>query len=119
MPIDSLDEAVEVAPELTRETGLADSGRPNHRDEPDAGLALSGVEQVLQLAHLVGTPDERRLESLAAVPAAALRHHPRRAPGSDRAGLALEGQLTDGLECDRARCCPDRPLANDHGARLG
>ncbi len=35
VPVDVLDQAVEVAPELAGEARLADARRPDHRDEPD------------------------------------------------------------------------------------
>ncbi len=117
VPPDGVDEAIDVLEELPGQPTLADAGRTDDRDEPDALLAARGVEEVLEQAELLVAADEGRLEPLAAVASADLGHDPQRAPGRDRAGLALEQLLAGLFEGDGRRCRPMRRLADQDGAR--
>ena len=71
---------------------------PDDADEPGLALAGRGVEQVLELPQLLVAADERRLERVGPVAAAALRDDAQGAPGRDGAGLALERLLARRLE---------------------
>ncbi len=115
MPPDVLDEAVEVLEELPGEAALADAGRAHDADEAQAALARRGMEVVLQLAELLVTPDERRLERLRPTDPAALGDHADRPPRRYRADLALEDLVGGGLEDDRAGRRTLRGLADQHG----
>ena len=80
-------------------------------------LAPGGVEQVLEQAELVVAADERRLEaSRMRLRPPALGDDPQRAPGGDRAGLALEHLLAGRLERDRLLGRALGRLADEDGA---
>jgi hypothetical protein len=118
VPPDVLDQPVEVFEELPGHPGLADAGRPDHRDQACPQVARRRVEEVLQLAELVVATHERRLERLAAVTPAPLGDHAQRAPGGNRRGLALERLLTGWLEGDCTTRGPLGCLADeDRGGR--
>ena len=74
------------------------------------------MEQLLEQAQLVGSPDEGRLRRRASVAAAQLGHDPDRTPGRDREGLPLELLLGHRVEDDRPRRGPARRLADEHAA---
>jgi len=62
---------------------------PDDRHEPAPTFASRGVEELLEQAQLVLPPDERRLQRLRPVPAAALRDDPHRLPGRHGAAFPL------------------------------
>ena len=64
VPVDGLDEAVEVLEELPGEPALADAALAGHRDQPDAPVPGGRVVEVLEEPQLVVAPDERRLDRL-------------------------------------------------------
>ena len=118
MPVDVLEQAVDVLEELPGEPALADAGLAGDRHEPGASLAGGRVEEVLEQAELVVATDERRLEALRAGPRR--RAWPRRASArhaGDRGGLALEQLLAGRLEGDGAGCGPVGRLADQDHAR--
>ena len=74
------------------------------------------VEQVLEQPQLLVAADERRLERLRPVAAAALGDDAQGAPGGDRRGLALEDLLAGRLEGDRPAGRALRRLADEHAS---
>ena len=90
VPVDGLDDAVDVLQELPGEAALADAGRPGDRHEPRAALAGGRVEQVLEQPQLVVAADERRLEAVARVRGRRARRRPEpRATPATGAALPL------------------------------
>ena len=116
MPVDGLDEAVDVLQELPGEAALADAALAGDGNEPDAPIAGGRVVQVLEQRQLIVAANERRLEPLGAPSTAALRDDAQRPPGGDRRGLALEQLVGRLLEGDRTRCGMHRRLADQHRA---
>ena len=114
VPVDGLDEAVDVLEELPGEPALADAALAGHGDEPYAPVPGGRVVEVLEKPQLVISPHEGRLDRFGPPPAAALGHHAKGAPGRDRRGLALE-ELVAGLrECDRPGGRVHRRLSDEH-----
>ena len=119
MPIEHLDEPVDPLEQLPGETRLADAGDPGDRDEPSLPFGAGRADELLDRAELLGATDERRLDRFAAAGAAELAEDPERAPrGNDRL-LALQREVAELLERDRAAGRPDRRLADEDGAGLG
>ena len=116
VPVDVLDDAVDVLVELPAQAGLADPGHPDERHQPGSALARGRVQQLLEDPHLGVASNERRLERLAAVRAAPHRDDAIRAPRADRQLLPLEHLLAGGLEGDRHRCGAHRPLVDEEAA---
>ena len=106
MPIDQVDDAVEVLLQLPQESALADPRDPGERHEARLAVACGGVEQVLELRQLVVPADERRLEGRGPTFAATLGHDAHGAPQLDRQLLAFQLALPSVLERDRARSSP-------------
>ena len=63
VPVDVVDEPVEVLVELPREPRLADPGDAHRGDEMRGALLGGGVEELLDESQLAVSSDERRLES--------------------------------------------------------
>ena len=119
MPVDVLDDAVDVLLELPGEPALADAARARHRHEPRPPIATRRLDEVLQDAELLVTADERRLGQVRTSLTATLGDHPERPPGWHRRGLALELLGADGLEGDRRGRRVHRRLADEHAAGGG
>ena len=117
MPVGRVDHAVDVLRELPAETGLADAGGADDRDESGAPFAARRMEQVLEQAQLIVAADERCLKRLRPVASTELRDDPERPPGRHRDRLALERLLARFLERDRARCGAVGRLADEDRAR--
>src|SRR5207247_5971242 len=81
VPVDVVDQSVDVLEELPREAALARSRLARDRDEPQASLATSRVEEVLQQAKLLVAPHERRLEAFRATNTTELCHNALCPPG--------------------------------------
>ena len=116
VPVDVLDDAVDVLVELPAQARLADPGHPDERDQPRSPLARGRVQQLLENSHLGVASNERRLERLAAVRAAAHGDDPIRAPRADRQLLSLEDLLAGRLEGDCHRRGAHRPLVDEQAA---
>ena len=101
VPPDVFDEAVDVLQEFPGQPALADAGGPDDGHQPEAAFATGRVEQVLEHAQLVVAADERRLDGVAPVAAAAFCHDAHCAPGRHGAGLALQDLVADRLEGNR------------------
>ena len=115
MPVDGVDQAVDVDGELAGEAALADAGLAGDRDEARPAVPGGGVEAILQEAQLGLAPDEGRLEAGDPVGPPALGHDADGAPRRDRGVLALEDLGPGLLEEDRrARGAPGR-LTDEHG----
>ena len=119
MPVDVVDEAVDVLLELPGEPALADPARPRHRDEARPPVASGRTEHVLEQAELLVPSDERRLGQVRPTLATALGDDPQRAPGGDGGALALERLVADRLERDRRRRRPMGRVADEHPAGQG
>ncbi len=119
VPPDALDETVDVLQELPGQARLADAGRPHDADQAGSAFTAGGVEVVLELAKLLVTTDEGRLERFRPSDPATLRHDAHRSPGRDRAALALQDLVLGSLEGDGARGRSLRRLADQHGRRWG
>jgi hypothetical protein len=117
VPIDDVDEAVDVLEELPREPALADAALPGDRHQPDPAIPGGGVEEVLDQPELVVPPDKRRLERLGTVAPPHLGDDPQRSPGRHGGRLPLERLLAGLLEGDPARGGPHGRLAHQHGPR--
>ena len=102
MPVDRLEDAVDVLEELPGEAALPDSRLAGHGDQAGLPLATRGVEEVLQEPKLVVAAHERRLDALAPVGAAALGNDAEGPVGGHRGELALERLLPGRLEGDGA-----------------
>ena len=102
MPVDLLDEAVDVLLELPGQATLADPRRPGDGDESRAPFRARGVDHVLQQAQLDLTPHERRLEALTSATPALVGHHAQCAPSRHGGGLALQHLFAGRLEGDGA-----------------
>ena len=98
-----------------RQPGLADSGRPDDADHPQALFAAGGMEQVLEEPELLLAADERRLQRFSLVAPATLGDNAQRAPRRDRGLLALERLLTGGLERDGGTGRAMRGLPDQYG----
>ena len=83
VPVDVLDDAVDVLLELPGQPALADAARPGDRHQPRPPLAAVAWSSVLEQAQLLVAPDERRLEG---VRAALARHARRRRARARQAG---------------------------------
>ena len=114
VPVDGLDDAVEVLLQLPGEPRLADPGLADDRDEPRPPVAAGGVEAVLEEAELVVAADERRLDD-ASGPPAALAHDAHGAEGGHRRRLALQDVVAGRLEDDGRPDRPARRLADEDG----
>jgi hypothetical protein len=119
VPPDLLDEPVEVLLELPRQARLADPRRPHHAHEARFPVTSAGVKQVLEQPELLVPPDERRLERLAPVAAATLRHDAKGVPRRHRRLLAFQRLGAGRLERDGRRRGPLRRLAHQHGPGKG
>ena len=119
MPIEHLHETVDPLEQLPGETRLADAGDPGDREEPRLPFGAGRADELLDRAELLLATDERRLDRLAAAGAAALTEDAERAPRLDRLVLALQREVADLLERDRAAGRADRGLADEDGAGLG
>ena len=84
VPVDRLDEAVDVLQELPGQAALADARRPDDRHEAGPPLAGRRVEEVLEQAQLLVAADEWRLEAFAPIAPADLGHDAERPPRRDR-----------------------------------
>ena len=117
MPENGLDQAVDVLFELPGQAALADTGRPGNRYESDARVTARGVEQLLEKTQLLVAADEGRLRYVGPALAAALGDDPQRAPGGDRARLALQNLWTGLLEGDGHARRAMSGVADEHGSR--
>ena len=118
VPVDVLDDPVEVLVELPGEPRLADPGDARHRDEVRAAVLGCTVEHVLDQLQLAVPPDERRLEPGGAHRAGPAGDDAERAKERDRLQLAL--QLVSARIRVRDRLLGRAPchLADQHRARL-
>ena len=119
MPVRQLREAVEVLVELPGEPRLADPGDARHRDEVCLSLLGGGVEEILDLAELPVTPDERRLEPGRLERAARARDDPERLPQRHEPFLALQLVRARILVDDRLLGRAPRRLADVDRAGVG
>ena len=78
-----------------------------------------GVEELLHEPELAVAADERRLETLERMSAAAPGRHAQRAPEPHASALALQLVLAGVLVGDRRLGGPPRRLADEHAAGLG
>ena len=117
VPIDRVDDAVDVLLELPRKTALADAALADDRHEPRLLLALSRMEKVLEQPQLLVAAGERRLERLASAGPAAQPDDGCGAPRRNGRRLALEHLLAGLLEPDRALRSMESCLTHEHGAR--
>ena len=116
MPVDGVDQAVDVDGELAGEAALADAGLAGDGDEARPAVPGRGMKAVLEEAELGLAPDEGRLQAGGPVGPSALGDHSYRPPCGDRGVLALENLGASLLEEDRrARGVPGR-LADEHRA---
>ena len=118
MPVEHLDEAVEVLEQLPREAALADAGDADDRDQPRAPLACRGVIQVAQELELGVATDEWRLDAGLPTHAAHAGDDPNGAPGSDGQLLALDCVVAGSLEGDATAGRLVGRLADEHGPGL-
>ena len=102
VPVRGVGQAVEVLPHLLRQPGLADASLSNNRNQARATVASRGMVRVFQHPHLVGTPNERRLQSVTPSVAAAASDHAHRPECLHCAVDTLEVVRAGGLELDRA-----------------
>ena len=118
VPVDVLDEAVDVLLELPGEAALADAAGPGDRDEPRAPLAADGVEAAsLSRRNSSSRPTNggSGMSDRPCPPRWATTRRARQA--GTGAGLALEELLAGLLEGDRRRGGALRRLADEDGAR--
>ena len=118
VPVDRLDEAVDVDQELARQPTLADAARANDRDDAQTLLAARRLEEVLEQTDLLAAADERRLEGLGAVAPATLSDDAQCAPRGNRRLLALELLIAGGFIGDRSTRGTVGRLTNEHAAWL-
>ena len=118
MPVDRLNDPVEVLVELPREPRLADPGDPGDRDQLRPPLLRADVEQILDLAQLAVAADERRLQPLRLQRRRPPRDDAQRAPQRRLTLLALELEAARGLVDDRALGRPPRRLADEDRSGL-
>src|SRR5882724_9431415 len=106
-----------VRPSGGSEPGLADAGLTGHRDN-SARTVGEAVEGVAEHSELLLSADEFGRDALAGsrAPACTLTDQ---SPRRHRLALALEGELTDGLEVEAALREPHRHLAHIRLARRG
>ena len=116
VPVDDLGHAVHVLLEFPDEPALADPALADDRDQPRAPFGTGCDVEVLEHPQLRPPPDERRLELYVPPGSAAASHHPERAVGRHRRGLALECLVARGLEGDRLRRRLVGRLADEDGA---
>ncbi len=117
VPVDQLDEPVDVLLELPGQPALADPGDPQDRHEPGTPVAGRGVEQLLEQAQLVLASDERGLETGRPAEPAAARDHSRGPPGRNRQLLAPQWLVAQRLVDDRRFRRPHGRLAHEDRAR--
>ncbi len=119
VPQDQLLQPIDVLEELPGESRFTDSARADDAHQPRPSLAVRGMEQLFEQAHLVLTADEWRLEQLAPIAPATLGHDTHRPPRRDRRLLALELLVGLALEDDRVARRALCGFADEHGSRLG
>ena len=119
MPVDRLDDPVEVLVELPREPRLADPGDPGHRHQLRPPLLRRDVEKVLDLPQLAVTADERRLQTLRLQRPLPPRDDAQRTPQRRLTLLALQLEAASGLVDDRSLGRSPRPLADEDRPGLG
>jgi hypothetical protein len=100
MPVDVVDQAVDVLAELPAQPRLPDAGRAGDDDHPRGAPLGRGVEQLTDGAHLGVPAGERCFETVDTLRPAHPGDDPGRAPELLRLGLALEGVAVGVLEPD-------------------
>ena len=108
VPVDLLDQTIDVLLELPREPALADARRAGDGDEARPLLLADLVQQVLEQAQLHLSTDERRLQALAPTAATAVTHDAQGAPGSDGRFLSRGAPVR---RPPRRRWHPTRPAS--------
>ena len=102
MPVDGLDDAVEVLLELPRQSALADPRLADDRDEPRTAVPAGRVKEFAEQPQLVLAAHEGRFEAVRDAVPAALTDHAKGTVCRHRCSLAAEHLLTGFLEGDRA-----------------
>ncbi len=119
MPVDGVDEAVDVLGQLPSHPALADTGYARDRHEPRPLVAGGGEDDLAQQPELVVATDEGRLDLVAPAAAATLGDDPEGTERRHRRDLALQHLVAGGLEGDGRIRCLLGLLADQHGARRG
>ncbi len=119
VPVDRVDQAVDVLGQLPRHPALADAGHAGDRHEARALVAGRGQDDLAEEAELVVAADERRLDLVGPAAAATLGHDPDGAKCGHRRDLALEDLVAGGLEGDGRIRRLLGLLADEDGARRG
>ena len=119
VPVDRLEDAIEVLLELPGQPALADPARSGHRHEPRLAVASGRAYEILQQAQLFVAAHEWRFRHVRAALSTALGHDPQGAPGGDGARLALEDLLPGLFERDRRRRQAMGRLTDEHGSGRG
>ena len=113
VPVDGLDQAVDVLQELPGEPALADAALAGDRDEPHAAVPRRRVVEVLEQPQLVVSPHERSLDRPRATAPTPLGDHAQGAPGGHGRRLPLEKLVARLLERDRPGGGVHRRLADE------
>ena len=114
VPVDALDDAVEVLLQLPGKSRLADPRLADDREEPRPPVATGGMEAVLEQPQLVVAADEGRLDDVVG-PAATLADDAHGAEGRDRRRLALQDVVPGRLEEDGRPDGPPGGLPDEDG----
>ncbi len=114
VPVDALDQPVDVLEELPREPALADTRGANNAHHAQPFLAPGRVEKVLEQAHLFLSAGKRRLQRFRPIAPAHFRHYPQGTPRGNRRLLALERLRSGRFIGDRRAGGPLGRLSDQH-----
>lgn len=118
MPVNGVDDPVEVVAELFDEPALADPTLPDDGDEPHTVLSLNCGEHVLEQAQVVNPSNERRLDALPNRFADGAAHSVG-APRGDRDILSFHGLVAELGKSDGVADGASGCLSNEDRARIG
>ena len=119
MPLDPLDDPVDVLLELPDEPALAHPGLAEDRDQPDRPVLADRVEELPDDRERAVPADERALGQLAPSFAPAEGDDLAGLPGRDRLALAAKRPVAGVLEGDRAGRHPVGRVVDQDGPRPG
>src|SRR5690606_13355322 len=119
VPIDFLDDPVNVFLELPGQTEFADPGIADDRDQTCPPLLAGDGEKLLQHPQLVLASDEWGLDAVRAATTATGRFHPQRPPAPPRLFFAFQSERSQVLVGDGIVGQVLRRVADDDGARFG
>ena len=119
VPVDVVDQTVEVLVELPRQARLADPGDAHGRDEVGRALLGGGVEELLDAAQLTVAADERGLEAGRLERAPPARGDTKRSEELRGLGFALQLVAAGVLVDDRLLARAARRIADEHRSGFG